>query len=188
MSSVILSGVRKLFGAMEVIKGIDLVVEDREMVVFVGPSGCGKSTLLRMIAGLEDVDYGSVEIGGQDVTERAPTARGRGNGIPELRAVSAYVRLRQSRLRTAADKGSSGRGGHPGARGGEPASDHRTSGPAAEVDVGRPASAGGHWPRHRAQARGVFWFSMSRCQTLMPRCGWKCAARLPGFTASCRRR
>ena len=76
MSSVILSGVRKLYGAMEVIKGIDLVIEDREMVVFVGPSGCGKSTLLRMIAGLEDVDYGSIEIGGQDVTERAPAARG----------------------------------------------------------------------------------------------------------------
>ena len=76
MSSVVLSGVRKLFGAMEVIKGIDLVIEDREMVVFVGPSGCGKSTLLRMIAGLEDVDYGSVEIGGKDVTERAPAARG----------------------------------------------------------------------------------------------------------------
>ena len=56
MSSVVLSGVRKLYGAIEVIKGIDLVIEDREMVIFVGPSGCGKSTLLRMIAGLEDVD------------------------------------------------------------------------------------------------------------------------------------
>ncbi len=76
MGSVVLSGVRKLFGAVEVLKGIDLVIEDREMVVFVGPSGCGKSTLLRMIAGLEDVDYGSVKIGGQDVTERAPAARG----------------------------------------------------------------------------------------------------------------
>ena len=76
MSSVILSGVRKLYGALEVIKGIDLVIEDRELVIFVGPSGCGKSTLLRMIAGLEDVDYGSVVIGGQDVTERAPAARG----------------------------------------------------------------------------------------------------------------
>ena len=76
MSSVILSGVRKLYGAIEVIKGIDLVIEDREMVIFVGPSGCGKSTLLRMIAGLEDVDYGTVEIAGQDVTERAPAARG----------------------------------------------------------------------------------------------------------------
>ena len=76
MSSVVLSGVRKLYGALEVIKGIDLVIEDREMVIFVGPSGCGKSTLLRMIAGLEDVDYGTVEIAGQDVTERAPAARG----------------------------------------------------------------------------------------------------------------
>ena len=76
MSSVVLSGVRKLFGSVEVIKGIDLTVSDRELVVFVGPSGCGKSTLLRMIAGLEDVDYGSIEIGGQDVTERAPAARG----------------------------------------------------------------------------------------------------------------
>ncbi len=76
MSSVVLSGVRKLFGSMEVIKGIDLVIENREMVVFVGPSGCGKSTMLRMIAGLEDVDYGSVEIGGRDVTELAPAARG----------------------------------------------------------------------------------------------------------------
>ncbi len=76
MSSVVLSGVRKLFGSVEVIKGIDLTVADRELAVFVGPSGCGKSTLLRMIAGLEDVDYGSIHIGDQDVTERAPAARG----------------------------------------------------------------------------------------------------------------
>ena len=69
MSSVVLSGLRKLFGSVEVIKGIDLTVADRELVVFVGPSGCGKSTILRMIAGLEDVDYGRIDIGGQDVTE-----------------------------------------------------------------------------------------------------------------------
>jgi multiple sugar transport system ATP-binding protein len=76
MSSVTLSGVRKLYGIHEVIKGIDLAIEDREFVVFVGPSGCGKSTLLRMIAGLEDVDYGSVMIGARDVTELAPARRG----------------------------------------------------------------------------------------------------------------
>ena len=76
MSSVILTGVRKQFGSYEAIKGIDLTIKDKELVVFVGPSGCGKSTLLRMIAGLEDVDYGSIEIAGQDVTERAPAARG----------------------------------------------------------------------------------------------------------------
>jgi multiple sugar transport system ATP-binding protein len=76
MAAVTLSGVRKLYGALEVIKGIDLAVADRELVVFVGPSGCGKSTLLRMIAGLEDVDYGTVEIAGRDVTELAPARRG----------------------------------------------------------------------------------------------------------------
>ena len=76
MGAVELQGVRKLFGQMEVIKGIDLTVADRELVVFVGPSGCGKSTLLRMIAGLENVDYGSVLIAGKDVTELAPANRG----------------------------------------------------------------------------------------------------------------
>ena len=76
MGAVRLKGVRKLYGAVEVIKGIDLDVEDGELVVFVGPSGCGKSTLLRMIAGLEDVDYGAVEIVGRDVTEAPPAQRG----------------------------------------------------------------------------------------------------------------
>ncbi len=76
MGAVTLSGVRKLYGALEVIKGIDLAIANREFVVFVGPSGCGKSTLLRMIAGLEDVDYGTVEIAGHDVTELAPARRG----------------------------------------------------------------------------------------------------------------
>ena len=54
MSGLKLRGVRKSFGAVEVIKGVDLDIESKEFVVFVGPSGCGKSTLLRMIAGLED--------------------------------------------------------------------------------------------------------------------------------------
>jgi multiple sugar transport system ATP-binding protein len=76
MGAVTLSGVRKLYGALEIIKGIDLAIADRELVVLVGPSGCGKSTLLRMIAGLEDVDYGTVEIAGRDVTELAPARRG----------------------------------------------------------------------------------------------------------------
>ena len=76
MGAVQLTGVRKLFGALEVIKGVDLTVADGELVVFVGPSGCGKSTLLRMIAGLEDVDYGDIRIAGQDVTELAPARRG----------------------------------------------------------------------------------------------------------------
>jgi len=76
MGAVRLVGVRKLFGTIEVIKGVDLTVAEGELMVFVGPSGCGKSTLLRMIAGLEAVDYGTMKIEGRDVTEAAPALRG----------------------------------------------------------------------------------------------------------------
>ncbi|PYE82444.1 ABC transporter ATP-binding protein [Pseudoroseicyclus aestuarii] len=65
MADLALKGVRKAFGGLEVIKGVDLDIRDGEFVVFVGPSGCGKSTLLRMIAGLETVTGGEVSIGGK---------------------------------------------------------------------------------------------------------------------------
>lgn len=71
-----LLGVRKSFGNVEVIKGVDLEVGEGEFVVFVGPSGCGKSTLLRMIAGLEEVTDGAIEIGGREVTDLDPSKRG----------------------------------------------------------------------------------------------------------------
>ncbi|CAH0342442.1 ABC transporter ATP-binding protein [Rhizobium sp. CECT 9324] len=76
MSSVQLKDIRKSFGALEIIKGIDLDIQPGEFVVFVGPSGCGKSTLLRMIAGLEDVTSGALTIGGKDVTYTDPSKRG----------------------------------------------------------------------------------------------------------------
>ncbi len=73
MADVSLHDVRKSFGPVEIIKGIDLDVAHGEFCVFVGPSGCGKSTLLRMIAGLEDITAGSLRIGGADMT-RTPSA------------------------------------------------------------------------------------------------------------------
>jgi lactose/L-arabinose transport system ATP-binding protein len=76
MSELTLRGVRKSFGVVEVIKGVDLEIESKEFVVFVGPSGCGKSTLLRMIAGLEEVTSGDIEIGGQRVNDIDPSKRG----------------------------------------------------------------------------------------------------------------
>ena len=74
--SVVLNGVRKSYGALEVIHGIDLTIEEGDFVVFVGPSGCGKSTLLRMIAGLEEVTDGEIAIKGRDVTDLDPSERG----------------------------------------------------------------------------------------------------------------
>ncbi|HEV2557889.1 MAG TPA: sn-glycerol-3-phosphate ABC transporter ATP-binding protein UgpC [Microvirga sp.] len=76
MADVRLEGVKKRFGDVEIIKGVDLAVEDGRFCVFVGPSGCGKSTLLRLIAGLENVSEGRVTIGGRDMTSVPPANRG----------------------------------------------------------------------------------------------------------------
>ncbi len=63
MAEVILKNVRKSFGDLEIIKGVDLEIKDKEFAIFVGPSGCGKSTLLRMIAGLEEITSGDLIVG-----------------------------------------------------------------------------------------------------------------------------
>ncbi|RWH70011.1 MAG: ABC transporter ATP-binding protein [Mesorhizobium sp.] len=76
MGSLNIENVKKAFGPVEVLKGINLEVTDGEFVVFVGPSGCGKSTLLRVIAGLEDSTSGRVVIDGADVSATPPAKRG----------------------------------------------------------------------------------------------------------------
>ncbi len=76
MGHVSLRGIRKSFGAVEVIQGIDLDVNDGEFLVFVGPSGCGKSTMLRMIAGLETITAGDLLIDGERANDVHPAERG----------------------------------------------------------------------------------------------------------------
>ena len=76
MGKIELSKVTKDFGTVRIINGVDLVIADGEFTVFVGPSGCGKSTLLRLIAGLEDITSGHIQIDGRDVTEIGPSERG----------------------------------------------------------------------------------------------------------------
>ena len=75
MAYLQLRGIEKTFGEHKVIKGIDLAVNQGEFVVFVGPSGCGKSTLLRLIAGLENIDGGSLELDGRDITHQPSSKR-----------------------------------------------------------------------------------------------------------------
>src|SRR5262249_45969269 len=75
MASIDIAGVHKLFGAVPVLKGVDLSIASSEFVVLVGPSGCGKSTLLRVIAGLEEVSAGEIRIGGSRVNDLAPKDR-----------------------------------------------------------------------------------------------------------------
>jgi multiple sugar transport system ATP-binding protein len=76
MGQIVLKQVSKSFGKTEVIPPLDLTIEEGEFVVFVGPSGCGKSTLLRLIAGLEDVTSGNIEIDGKAATALPPSKRG----------------------------------------------------------------------------------------------------------------
>ncbi len=76
MSNIVCANVDKSYGAINVIRGFNLDVSDREFIVFLGPSGCGKSTLLRMIAGLEEISGGTVSIGGRQVNDLEPRERG----------------------------------------------------------------------------------------------------------------
>ncbi|AJE48881.1 ABC transporter ATP-binding protein [Celeribacter indicus] len=76
MASIELRAVEKWFGTVQVIKGVDLRVEEGEFIIFVGPSGCGKSTLLRMIAGLEETSRGQILVGDRDATAEPPSKRG----------------------------------------------------------------------------------------------------------------
>ena len=74
MTSIVLKDVEKSYGSVNILKHIDLEINTGELVVFVGPSGCGKSTLLRMIAGLEEITSGSLEIDGQ-IMNMVPAAK-----------------------------------------------------------------------------------------------------------------
>ena len=76
MSSISIRGLKKAFGNVPVIKGVDLEIADKEFVVFVGPSGCGKSTMLRLIAGLEEATEGVIALGEKDVTSLTAPERG----------------------------------------------------------------------------------------------------------------
>lgn len=75
MARILLSDVRKSYERQEVIHGITMDISDGEFVVIVGPSGCGKSTLLRMVAGLEGITSGTIEIGGKVVNALEPRDR-----------------------------------------------------------------------------------------------------------------
>jgi sn-glycerol 3-phosphate transport system ATP-binding protein len=150
-----LSGVEKAFGATPVLHGIDLRVEEGEMIVVVGASGCGKSTLLRIVAGLEEPTAGRVRIGGRDVTALEPADR---DVAMVFQNYALYPHMTVERnmaygLRIR---------GLPKAeiarrvrRGGRAARHRGAARPAAAPALGRAAAARGDGPRHRAGAGAV---------------------------------
>jgi len=76
MSYMNISDMRKTYGGFEALRGVDVDIKKREFVVLLGPSGCGKSTLLRMIAGLEDIDGGTLTIDGKPMNDVKASQRG----------------------------------------------------------------------------------------------------------------
>ena len=76
MASLSLRGIEKIYpNGFHAVKDFNLEIEDKEFIIFVGPSGCGKSTTLRMIAGLEDISGGVLEIDGKKMNDVAPKDR-----------------------------------------------------------------------------------------------------------------
>ncbi|AJC78956.1 sugar ABC transporter ATP-binding protein [Rhizobium etli bv. phaseoli str. IE4803] len=155
MAFLEISGLRKRFGAVDILKGIDLELEKGGFLVLVGPSGCGKSTLLNTIAGLETITSGDIKIDGRDISGLHPSKRDiamvfqsyalypnmtvAGNiafGM-EIRGVPKEERAEgdQAGLRHAADR--------PPAR------------PQAVAALRRPAPACGHGPGAGAQSAGL---------------------------------
>ena len=98
MTGLVLKDIRKSYGPVKVLHGIDLQIEKGEFIVFVGPSGCGKSTLLRMIAGLEDITSGEMQIEGERVNEVPPSKRGTSPATPSPGAgpIGLWLALRRS--------------------------------------------------------------------------------------------
>ena len=99
MANLDIIALRKRFGAVEILKGIDITLEKGGFLVLVGPSGCGKSTLLNTIAGLESISAGEIRIGGKRGQRPASLEARHRHGVPVLRALSQHVGRREHRLR-----------------------------------------------------------------------------------------
>ena len=156
MAQVVLSQINKFYDDdVHAVKDVNLEIRDREFMVFVGPSGCGKTTTLRMIAGLEEITSGDIMIG--DAARERPRADGsrHRDGVPELRALPAYERLRQHGLRPQDAEVREGR--DPQARAGRGRDPRHPGAPEAQAApaLGRPAPARRARPRHRAPSAGL---------------------------------
>ena len=90
MADININTINKYYGDVHVIKDVSLDIKSRSFTVLVGPSGCGKSTMLRMIAGLEDINSGTISIDGEVVNDLPPKLTKHRHGISILCSLSAY--------------------------------------------------------------------------------------------------
>ena len=155
MAELTLRHVRKAYGSVEILHGIDLDIKSGEFIVFVGPSGCGKSTLLRTIAGLEEITSGTLQIDGEMVNDVPPSKRGIAMVFQSYALyphMTVYDNMAFGMKIAREPKAEIERRVRAG--GGDPAA-HQVSRPPAQGAVGRPAPARRHRPRDRAQPEGL---------------------------------
>ena len=182
MAPVGIRDVRKSFGAVEVIHGVDVDITDGEFVILVGPSGCGKSTLLRMIAGLEQISQGDILIGDRVVNNVPPKERDIAMVFqnyalyPHMTvADNMGFSLKLRRIEKQRDPGARRQGGRHPRPAALPRRAIRASSPAAS------ASASPWAARSCATRRSSC--STSRCRTSTPSCASPCAPRSRSCTS-----
>ena len=177
------ANVRKTYaGGFEAIKGIDFDVGDGQFCVLVGPSGCGKSTLLRMVAGLETITGGEIDIGGRIVNQVEPADRDIAMVFQNYALyphMSVYNNmaygLRNRGMAEARDRHARPGGrAHPRAR--------RHAGAQAAATLRRPAPARRHGPRDRAPAESVS-VRRAACPISTPSCASPCASKSANCSA-----
>lgn len=155
MAKIELKNVTKSYGAVQVIKGIDLTIEKGEFMVFVGPSGCGKSTLLRLISGLEEITTGDMLFDGERVNNVIPSKRGIAMVFQSYAFSIAPEGLRQHGLRDEAGQNFGHRDQEAGGERRETSPDRPPARPPAKTAFGRPTPACRHRPRHRPRPARV---------------------------------
>ncbi len=183
MGELRLRDIKKSFGHIDVIKGVDLEIKSGEFVVFVGPSGCGKSTLLRLIAGLEEITSGTLEFDGEEVNELPPALRGIAMVFQSYALyphMTVYNNMAFGMKLAKVEQGGDRQERPQGRR--HPAA-HATistacpsSFPAASASASPSAAPSCAIPRSSC--------STSRCPTSTPRCASRCASRSPSCTSA----
>jgi multiple sugar transport system ATP-binding protein len=179
MGALSIRQVRKTFGPIEILKGIDIDIEAGEFLILVGPSGCGKSTLLNMIAGLDVPTSGSIHIGDRDVTHVPSKDR---DIAMVFQSYALYPNMNVAQnIAFALEM----------RKVPKPQRDEAVQRVAKMLQIGhlldRKPGAGGGGGAGPPPATPSCSCSTSRCRTWTPSCAWRCAPRSSCCTSARRR-
>ena len=174
---------RRRFGAVEVLKGITLEIDEGGFLVLVGPSGCGKSTLLNTIAGLEPITGGEIRIDGKRVNELHPVEARHRHGVPVLRALSEHDGGAEHRLRHGNPRRAQARARQGDRRGRRACCRSSICSTASRASFPAASASASPWAARWCAIRRCSC-STSRCPTSTPSSASTCAPRSSGCTSA----